>query len=198
MRSGTAIYSANAPSRAILAARNANHLAPVAKIHFSAAAIDTLPAINRRIEGDPVARLVAGDARAHGRNHAGCFMSHHQWRNAPSRRSIVPMHIAPADSARRHAHQHLLIARLRPRHFCNGKLSVCFQQQRFHRRGSSTFSCKLMQKWRSTFSDSIRWAATQLACSVRCRPQPWRPKTRWPSPQEGPMRPNYEANSLQL
>ena len=83
-------------------------------------------------------------------------MSHDERRNTPSRKSIVAVDIAAANAARGHAHKHLEFARLRPRHIGNGKLSVLFQQQRFHRRPRSTFSSKPVLKALCIFSDSIR------------------------------------------
>src|SRR5580704_9782970 len=92
---------------AVVAAGYPDNLAPVAEIDFSALAKRALAAIDGRIKGDTITRLESGDTRSGGRNDARGLMAHDDWRDSASRRTVIAMHVAAADSTSRDADQDL-------------------------------------------------------------------------------------------
>jgi hypothetical protein len=132
----------------ILAGGHAEHRAVVAQVDPPAPAEVAGAARHRRIERHSIARLEASDAGADPFDHAGGLVPHHQWRDAPSGRAVVPVDVAAADAARPHPHQHLAVADVGHRHVDDRQFLVLGEEQRSHRERGG--------------------ASDQQPCSIRC------------------------------
>jgi hypothetical protein len=62
---------------------------------------------NRGIERDPIANTSYVDGITDFDHRAGCFMTHHDGWDAAPAGAIVAVHVAAADSAGGHAHEHV-------------------------------------------------------------------------------------------
>ena len=89
------------PCTTVIGAGNSEHAALVAEIDFSASAIATRSARDRRIKSDSIAFGPSGYLRSDFRDAAGSFMAHNDWRNAPAGGAVVAMHVAAANTASR-------------------------------------------------------------------------------------------------
>ena len=118
---------------AVVAARDAQHLPAVAQVDGAAAAVRAVAAVDRGVEGDPIADREIADGVAARRDRAGRFVSHDDRRDAPARRAVVAVHVAAADAARGDAHQDLVGRGRRRGQVGDLEVSVAGQQQGLHR-----------------------------------------------------------------
>jgi hypothetical protein len=89
---------------------DADHFAVIAKVHIAADAEGAFPAIDRGIEGDPVAGFEARDVCAQFGNFAGGFVAHDERRVAAAGGTVKTMHVAATDTARANADKHVVRA----------------------------------------------------------------------------------------
>ena len=121
------------PGPTIVGARNSQNLPVVAEIYFSATAIAASAAVDRRIEGDSISFRKSRHTGPYRSDSSGRLVAHDDRGNAPARRAVVAVHVAPADAAGCHTHQHF--ARLGPWHWQISHFQVLIfrKQESFHR-----------------------------------------------------------------
>ena len=117
----------------VVAARHAQHLPAVAQVGGAAAAVRAVAAIDRGIEGDPLADREIAHGIAARRDRTGRFVPHDDGRDAPARRAVEPVHVAAANAARGDAHQDLVGRGRRRGQVGDLEVSVAGQQQGLHR-----------------------------------------------------------------
>jgi hypothetical protein len=112
------------PGAPVVSARNAENLAAIAKVYFSAQTTRTSATVNRRIKRDAVARSKITYICTDSFHNAGRFVSHDNGWNAASRGAVIAVNIAAADSACRYANEELVGAERWDRKIGEFKMSV--------------------------------------------------------------------------
>jgi hypothetical protein len=123
---------------AVVAARDTQHLTPITEVYVTAAAVAALATIHSRIKSDTIAFGEATCARAGFGNGPRGFVTHHQWRDAPSRRAVIAMNVAATDPTRRHAHQNFVASGRWDRNVSNFEMAVLREEKSFHLKSSET------------------------------------------------------------
>ena len=109
---------------AVVCAGNAENLAAIAKIDVAAKAIKALAAINRGIEGHPIAFREIFDGGVDGGDCSRRFVAHYQRRDAAAGGAVVAVHIAAADAAGGDSDEHFTGSRNRGGHVGEFKMAV--------------------------------------------------------------------------
>src|ERR1017187_9365776 len=126
IRRGTATNSANAPWRRYGPGETPS-TSVVGQVLLSPQAIDTPPAVDRRIERPPVARPQVRDVGPGLHHLARRFVSHHQRWNPPPCAPVQPVDVAATDPASADPNQHVVRTDYRDRHLHHLQLHVLRQ-----------------------------------------------------------------------
>src|SRR5205814_2855365 len=111
---------------------NSQHAAVVAEIDFSASTIRTSSTRDCGIERDSIAFGPAGYLRTDSRDAAGSFMAHHDGRDAAAGGTVVAVHVAATNAARRHFDQNFAGPGSWVGKIGNLQMTVFGKQQRLH------------------------------------------------------------------
>ena len=117
----------------VILAGDPEHSPVIAKVDLAAPAKLAVPAIDGRVERDPVTHRPAGHAAADAGDDARRLVPHDDGRPATARAAVHPMHVAAANAAGFDRDEHFCRTRLRGRHLFAGELLVFFENQGFHR-----------------------------------------------------------------
>ena len=83
----------------VIATRNTQHLAAIAKVHLSLATKPAAPAVDRRIKGHAFTGLQPLYLISQSFNSPCGFMAHDERRDAPAGAAVISVNVAPADAA---------------------------------------------------------------------------------------------------
>ena len=108
----------------VILAGDPQHSPMIAQVDHAAPAKLAVPAIDGRVEGDPVARRPAGHAAADAGDDARRLVPHDDGRPATARAAVHPVHVAAANAARFDGDEHFVRTGLRGRHVFAGELLV--------------------------------------------------------------------------
>jgi hypothetical protein len=111
---------------------DAEDLAAIAEIDLTATAVLAFTAVDGGIERDSIAHLEARCSRSGRGDDTGGFVAHDQRWNAPPRRAVESVDIAPADAASSDIDQEFLVGRTRHGYVGNLEPVVFGQQQSLH------------------------------------------------------------------
>jgi hypothetical protein len=121
---------------AIIAARDAQHLAIVAKVDIATQAVGTRAAVNRGVEGDAVAFGKTVHIFADGGDLPSSFVTHHDWGDAATRGTVVAVDVTAADATGRDPNQDFIGCRSGRRKIRDFEVLVFGEEKSFHACGS--------------------------------------------------------------
>ena len=117
---------------AVAGKRRADHLAKLAEVRAARDARGARAAGERRLEGDPVARLPLCHAAACAHDDTCCLVPHDQRRRPAARGAVVAVHVAAADPAGAHRHEHVIVPDGGVGHVHVGKRQEVVEVERLH------------------------------------------------------------------
>ena len=120
----------------VVLARHAQDATVVAQVDHALLREEAVRVVDRRVEGHPIAQLVATDLGAQLLDRAGGLVPHHDGWAPPSGGPVHPMDVAAADAARLDPDEHILGPDLRLGNVLELELLVGRENQRLHGRCS--------------------------------------------------------------